>query len=91
MSHELQFYIDGAWVAPVEPKVADVINPATEQPYTKISMGGDADVDRAVAAAKKARFRPSLRTPRGAPRPASPDRSNGIHARYEDIAAGRVR
>lgn len=49
-----EFYIDGAWTAPSAPKTLDVINPATEEPCATISMGAKADVDRAVAAAKKA-------------------------------------
>jgi aldehyde dehydrogenase (NAD+) len=49
-----QFYIDGAWVDPVEPKEFKVINPATEDVAGVISMGGAKDVDRAVAAARHA-------------------------------------
>ena len=49
-----KFYINGAWVSPVKPATLDVINPATERAYTKISVGTAADVDRAVAAAKAA-------------------------------------
>jgi aldehyde dehydrogenase (NAD+) len=49
-----QFYIDGAWVDPAEPKVFEVINPATEAVAGVISMGGAQDVDRAVAAARRA-------------------------------------
>lgn len=52
-NHEL-FYINGEWVAPVVPATLDVINPATEEAYTKISVGSKADVDKAVAAAKAA-------------------------------------
>ena len=54
MSHNKQFYIDGAWVDPIQPKLFDVINPATEEAVAQISMGSAADVDRAVKAAKKA-------------------------------------
>jgi aldehyde dehydrogenase (NAD+) len=54
MSNELKFYINGAWVDPVKPATLDVINPATEEAYTKISVGSAADVDRAVAAARAA-------------------------------------
>ena len=54
MSHELQFYIDGAWVDPATPRTIDVINPATEEPIGRISLGSAADVDRAVAAARAA-------------------------------------
>jgi aldehyde dehydrogenase (NAD+) len=49
-----QFYIDGAWVDPVEPKELKVINPATEEVAGVISMGGSKDVDRAVTAARRA-------------------------------------
>src|SRR5579871_3478055 len=49
-----QFYIDGAWVDPAEPKEFKVINPATEEVAGVISMGSAKDVDRAVAAARKA-------------------------------------
>jgi aldehyde dehydrogenase (NAD+) len=49
-----QFYIDGRWVDPAVPKEFTVINPATEEPAGVISMGGAKDVDRAVAAARRA-------------------------------------
>ncbi len=49
-----QFYIDGAWVDPAEPKDFKVINPATETVAGVISMGSAKDVDRAVAAARRA-------------------------------------
>jgi aldehyde dehydrogenase (NAD+) len=50
----MKFYIDGQWVDPVTPKSMDVINPATEEVCGHISAGSAADVDKAVAAAKKA-------------------------------------
>jgi aldehyde dehydrogenase (NAD+) len=49
-----QFYIDGAWVDPVEPREFKVINPANEAVAGLISMGGAKDVDRAVGAARRA-------------------------------------
>jgi aldehyde dehydrogenase (NAD+) len=49
-----QFYIDGAWVDPVEAKELKVINPATEEVSGVISMGSAKDVDRAVMAARRA-------------------------------------
>src|SRR3954464_831078 len=49
-----KFYIDGAWVDPAAPKTLDVINPATEEVAGVISMGSEADVDRAVRAARQA-------------------------------------
>ena len=54
MREYLQFYINGEWVDPVTPKVHDVINPADESVCAHISLGSEADVDRAVAAARKA-------------------------------------
>ena len=49
-----QFYIDGAWVDPLEPREFQVIDPATESVAGVISMGGARDVDRAVLAARRA-------------------------------------
>ncbi|MBL8559377.1 MAG: aldehyde dehydrogenase family protein [Hyphomonadaceae bacterium] len=54
MREHLNFYIDGQWVAPTTPRTHEVINPATEEPIAKISLGSAADVDKAVAAAQKA-------------------------------------
>ncbi|MBI1330544.1 MAG: aldehyde dehydrogenase family protein [Alphaproteobacteria bacterium] len=54
MLERLKFYIDGKWVDPATPKTLDVINPANEEPFAKISLGSKADVDKAVAAARKA-------------------------------------
>jgi hypothetical protein len=56
--HERQHYVNGAWVEPLQPKLLDVIDPSTEEAFTRIAVGGPADVDRAVAAAKAA-FPPS--------------------------------
>ncbi|HME34309.1 MAG TPA: aldehyde dehydrogenase family protein [Candidatus Sulfotelmatobacter sp.] len=49
-----QFYIDGTWVSPAKSRDWEIINPATEEPIATISLGSAADVDQAVAAAKKA-------------------------------------
>ena len=54
MQDYLQFYIDGKWVDPVTPKTLEVINPETEEAFARISLGSKADVDKAVAAAKRA-------------------------------------
>ncbi|MDE2073917.1 MAG: aldehyde dehydrogenase family protein [Alphaproteobacteria bacterium] len=54
MLEKLQFYIDGKWVDPVTPKTLDVINPSNEEPFARISLGSKADVDKAVAAARRA-------------------------------------
>jgi len=55
MAYEYRkFYIDGQWVDPAQPKDFKVINPATEEVAGVISMGNATDVDRAVAAARRA-------------------------------------
>ncbi len=54
MREHLKFYIDGQWVDPVAPRTHDVINPSTEEPIARISLGGAADVDKAVKAAQAA-------------------------------------
>jgi aldehyde dehydrogenase (NAD+) len=54
MSNQQKFYIDGQWVEPIGKETLDVINPATEEPIGTIAMGTKADLDKAVAAAKKA-------------------------------------
>lgn len=48
------FYIDGQWVAPAKARDLDVIDPSTETVCAKISLGGQADTDAAVAAARRA-------------------------------------
>jgi aldehyde dehydrogenase (NAD+) len=54
MPNNLKFYINGAWVDPVEPHRIPVIDPSTEEAFTEISGGSGADVDKAVAAARAA-------------------------------------
>ncbi len=61
MKEHLKFYINGEWVDPVTPRTLDVINPATEEPFARISLGSAADVDKAVSAAADA-FEHFLRT-----------------------------
>jgi aldehyde dehydrogenase (NAD+) len=45
-----RIYVDGAWVKPLDGKIFDVINPATERPAGHITLCTAADVDRAVEA-----------------------------------------
>jgi aldehyde dehydrogenase (NAD+) len=54
MKEHLEFYIDGRWVEPIGKKTIDVVNPATEQVIGRVTLGASEDVDRAVAAARKA-------------------------------------
>ena len=54
MNSRLKQYIDGRWVDSEGGKAHQVINPATEQPVTEITLGSAADADKAVAAARRA-------------------------------------
>ncbi|WP_374158819.1 aldehyde dehydrogenase family protein [Mycobacterium sp. G7A2] len=54
-----ELYIDGAWVSPSGTDTIDVINPATEEVLGAVPSGTDADVDAAVAAARRA-FDPTI-------------------------------
>lgn len=49
-----QFYIDGQWVSPAQAHDFPVMNPASEERIAVISLGSATDVDKAVAAAKRA-------------------------------------
>ncbi|MDG1473452.1 MAG: aldehyde dehydrogenase family protein, partial [Porticoccaceae bacterium] len=49
-----KFYIDGQWVDPVQVSDLNVENPASEELIATISLGTSADVNKAVAAAKRA-------------------------------------
>ena len=53
-THAKEFYIDGAWVAPVKLETIPVIDPATEAPIGEVAIGSAGDVDKAVAAARAA-------------------------------------
>ena len=47
-------FIGGAWTLPEGTARVPVIDPSTEEPVAEIALGGAADADRAVAAAKDA-------------------------------------
>jgi len=52
--HPDQFFIGGDWVAPSTSKKIDVINSGTEELFLSVAEAQEADVDRAVAAAREA-------------------------------------
>ncbi|MFM0399008.1 aldehyde dehydrogenase family protein [Paraburkholderia aspalathi] len=54
MTNALKFYIDGAWVDPSGTARLPVVDPCTEEAFAEVAMGTPADIDRAVAAAKRA-------------------------------------
>lgn len=64
MQHEREHYVNGDWVDPLEPALLDVIDPSSEEAFTRIACGGPRDVDRAVVAARAAFRRFSKTTPR---------------------------
>src|SRR5258707_994099 len=76
-----QFYIDGAWVHPAGVDESPVINPATEERIATISLGSATDVDRAVAAARRA-FEPFSET--------SPDSRLALLQRIIEVYQSRV-
>lgn len=52
--HRNTLYIDGRWVTPSSAEVIEVVDPATEQFIGHVPAGTEADVDAAVAAARRA-------------------------------------
>ena len=55
MEHYEHLYIDGQWVAPSGDGTRTLIDPTFEEPWATVTSGGGvADVDSAVAAAKRA-------------------------------------
>jgi aldehyde dehydrogenase (NAD+) len=47
-------YIDGNWTAVDDSRLFDSVNPANRQPLARVTQAGAEDVDRAVAAARRA-------------------------------------
>ncbi len=62
MIEKKQFYINGAWVDPVDGTDHAVINPSNEESCAVISLAGPKDADAAVSAAKAA-FPDWMQTP----------------------------
>ncbi len=54
MKNARNFYINGAWVAPVAARDLDVIDPSSEEVCATISIGDEADTNAAVASARSA-------------------------------------
>ena len=85
MIEKRDFYINGAWVAPSVANDHKVIDPSTEEPCAIISLGGQADTDAAVAAAKAAL--PGWMATPPSDRIAAAERIlNAYEARTEDMA-----
>lgn len=87
MDNCTRFYIDGDWVEPAEPgATVAAVNPATEEPTALVALGSAADVDRAVAAARRA-FPAFAETSREERLALLRRIVDAYKARYEDIAA----
>jgi aldehyde dehydrogenase (NAD+) len=54
MQKQETLFIDGQWMAPASRATIDVISPHTEEVIARVPEGGEADIDRAVAAARTA-------------------------------------
>jgi aldehyde dehydrogenase (NAD+) len=54
MAEHTKFYIGGAWVDPESGDSTAVVNPATEEAMYNVALGNEADVEKAVAAARAA-------------------------------------
>jgi aldehyde dehydrogenase (NAD+) len=90
MDNALKFYIDGHWVEPHGSTRLPVIDPATEQPFCEIAMGNLADVEDAVAAARRA-FPAFARTTPGERKQLLQRILDGFMTRYDEIAEAIVR
>src|ERR671928_206409 len=75
-------FINGEVVEPASGELRDVVEPATGETLGRAAMAGEADVDRAVAAARAALDGPWGRTPPN-------ERSRLLHALADAIAANR--
>jgi aldehyde dehydrogenase (NAD+) len=54
LAHPDRLYIDGRWEKPSTGSAIDVMNSATEELFARVAEAGEADVNRAVAAARRA-------------------------------------
>jgi len=54
LKHPDRFFIGGEWVKPSSERMLDVVSPSTEQTILRVAEAREADVDRAVSAARKA-------------------------------------
>ena len=80
---EYGLFIDGELVEPASGDVRELIEPATGEPLGRAAMAGEADVDRAVAAARAALEGAWAKTP-------PTERSRLLHALADAIVANRA-
>jgi aldehyde dehydrogenase (NAD+)/betaine-aldehyde dehydrogenase len=79
---EYGLHIGGELVEPASGEVRELVEPATGEPLARAAMAGDADVDRAVEAAREALDGAWAKTP-------PTERSRLLHALADAIAANR--
>src|SRR5581483_2450795 len=79
---ELGLHVGGESVEPASGEVRELAEPATGAPLARVAMAGEADVDRAVDAARAALDGPWGKTP-------PTERSRLLHALADAIAANR--
>ena len=54
MLDKTEFYINGAWVPSIDGRSFPVFNPATEDAFATIMLGGEKDAQVAIEAARNA-------------------------------------
>lgn len=45
--HENHYYVNRAWIDPLDPSLLDVIDSSTEEVFARVAVGDPKDVDRA--------------------------------------------
>jgi aldehyde dehydrogenase (NAD+)/betaine-aldehyde dehydrogenase len=82
IEREVGLFIDGALAEPQSGELRDIVEPATGALLARAAMGGEADVDRAVAAARAALDGAWGKTP-------ATERSRLLHALADAVVANR--
>lgn len=82
-----ELFIGGEWVAPATAKRIEIVSPFTEEVVATVPDGSEADIDRAVAAAREAFEKgPWPRLPANERADAIARLSQGIQARAQEFA-----
>jgi acyl-CoA reductase-like NAD-dependent aldehyde dehydrogenase len=79
---EFGLFIGGELVEPASGEIRELTEPATGDPLARVAIAGEADIDRAVEAARAALSGPWAKTP-------PPERSRLLHALADAIQANR--
>src|SRR3954454_16218369 len=79
---EYGLFIGGEFVEPASGEIRDLVEPATGEPLARAAIAGEADVDRAVEAARAALVGPWAKTPPN-------ERSRLLHALADALHANR--